>query len=431
MNNFKGIINSKFLIQNCDNTIEYFLCYLLIFIPLTLVSGPFLPDLFLTLIAIYGLYYSIKFNKEVVVIFKVSIFLSTIFFLILILASISSQDPLKYLFGTLTHIRFFFFVIGSYFLLSKYRKDLISLIYFWLLCCFFIVCCDALFQYFVGVNFLLIPFGERLSGFFGKNLVLGSYLSRLLPILCALYFFVKPKEKFYFFIFVFILTNLVVLLSKERAAFLYLIFSDLLFIFLFFKKNIHRVIFFLIMTSIISIFFLFEKKSFYRLYSVTLEQFELKAYTPNILFKYLPYSDDHEEIYHAAIKMIEDDFFTGHGPWSFRDVCENYLSISYLKCSTHPHNTYLQLFAEAGIFGFLFLSALFFYILQKFFKIFFSNYSISSLRYGILFLFLAIIITLWPLIPTGNFFNNWLSVIYFYPIPLLIYLYNLSKTNPN
>jgi len=431
LNNILGIINSKFLIPRCVSKIEYFLCYLLIFIPLTLVSGPFLPDLFLTLIAIYGLYLSIKFNKEVIVNFKIFFFYSIIFFLILILSSILSQDPLKYLFGTFTYIRFFFFVVGSYFLLSKYRKDLISLIYFWLLCCFFIVCCDALFQYFFDKNFLLMPIKERLSGLFGEQLVLGSYLSRFLPILCALYFFVKPKEKFYFFIFVFILANLVILLSKERAAFLYLIFSDLLFIILFLKKNSHRVIFFLIITFFISIFFLLEKNSFHRIYTVTLEQFEKKVYTPNILFKYLPYSDDHEEIYHAAIKMIEDDFLTGHGPWSFRDVCNNYLSISYLKCNTHPHNTYLQLLAETGIFGFLFLFALFCYILLKFFKIFFSNYSISSLRNAILFLFLAIIITLWPLIPNGNFFNNWLSVIYFYPIPLLIYLFNLYKTNPD
>ena len=28
----------------------------------------------------------------------------------------------------------------------------------------------------------------------------------------------------------------------------------------------------------------------------------------------------------------------------------------------------------------------------------------------------AIFINLWPIAPSGNFFNNWLSMIYFYPI---------------
>ena len=269
-----------------------------------------------------------------------------------------------------------------------------------------------------------MPIQQRLSGFFGEQLVLGSYLSRFLPILCALYFFLKPKKNFYFFIFILILTNLVVLLSKERAAFLYLIFSDLLFIFIYFKKNSHRLMFFLIITFLFSIFFLIEKNSFNRLYNVTLEQFETKIYTPNIIFKYLPYSDDHEEIYHAAIKMIEDDFFTGHGPWSFRDACKNYLSSSNLKCSSHPHNSYLQLFAETGFFGFLFLLALFFFILFRFFRIFFIKNPIPSSRFVNLFLLLAVIISLWPLIPTGNFFNNWLSIIYFYPIPLIFYMSN-------
>ena len=429
MSSFRGIIYSKFFLLSCENKIEYFLCYLLILIPLTLVSGPFLPDLFLTLLAFYGLYCSFKFNKEIFVSFKKFIFLFIIFFLILLLSSILSENPTKYLLGTFTHIRFFFFVVGSYFLLSKYRDELIQLIYFWLLCCFFVVCCDAIFQYFFSINFLLMPIEGRLSGLFGEQLILGSYLSRLLPILCALYFFLKPRKNFYFFIFVFILTNLVVLLSKERAAFLYLIFSDLLFIFLLFKKNSHKIIIFSIITFLFSIFFIFEKNSFYRLYNVTLEQFESKLYTPNIIFKYLPYSDDHEEIYHAAIKMIGDDIFTGHGPWSFRDICKNYLSTSHLKCSTHPHNTYLQLFAETGFFGFLFLSVLFFFILFRFFKILLFRNSLNSERFTSLFLLLAVIISLWPLIPTGNFFNNWLSIIYFYPIPLLFYLSNKIMTN--
>ena len=39
-------------------------------------------------------------------------------------------------------------------------------------------------------------------------------------------------------------------------------------------------------------------------------------------------------------------------------------------------------------------------------------------------LFASIYITLWPFIPTGNFFNNWLSVIYFLPVGFLLYNYN-------
>ena len=30
-------------------------------------------------------------------------------------------------------------------------------------------------------------------------------------------------------------------------------------------------------------------------------------------------------------------------------------------------------------------------------------------------------INLWPFIPSGNFFNNWLSILYFYPVGFYLY----------
>ena len=36
-------------------------------------------------------------------------------------------------------------------------------------------------------------------------------------------------------------------------------------------------------------------------------------------------------------------------------------------------------------------------------------------------LLIAVFINLWPLIPTGNFFNNWLSMLYFIPISYYLF----------
>ena len=41
----------------------------------------------------------------------------------------------------------------------------------------------------------------------------------------------------------------------------------------------------------------------------------------------------------------------------------------------------------------------------------------------------AIFVNIWPLIPSGNFFNNWLSMFYFYPIGF--YLYFKFKNEKN
>ena len=46
-------------------------------------------------------------------------------------------------------------------------------------------------------------------------------------------------------------------------------------------------------------------------------------------------------------------------------------------------------------------------------KKYFYNYEICLLG--------SILITLWPIIPTGSFFNNWLSAIYYLPVGILIW----------
>ena len=39
-------------------------------------------------------------------------------------------------------------------------------------------------------------------------------------------------------------------------------------------------------------------------------------------------------------------------------------------------------------------------------------------------LYAALLITLWPLVPTGNFFNNYISIIHYLPIGFLIFSYD-------
>mgnify|MGYP007000106190 CR=1 len=62
------------------------------------------------------------------------------------------------------------------------------------------------FQFFTGANLFGLEINNvRVSSFFGDELIMGSYLSRLFPLLFAL-FLVKPKQKFekYFILIFFI-----------------------------------------------------------------------------------------------------------------------------------------------------------------------------------------------------------------------------------
>ena len=84
-------------------------------------------------------------------------------------------------------------------------------------------------------------------------------------------------------------------------------------------------------------------------------------------------------------------------------------------CTNHPHNSYLQILAEAGFIGFFFLfiplMSIFFIFAKYLFirnsKLYISNTSVCLLSFYLM--------VLWPITTNGNLFGNWLSVMYFLP----------------
>jgi hypothetical protein len=40
-----------------------------------------------------------------------------------------------------------------------------------------------------------------------------------------------------------------------------------------------------------------------------------------------------------------------------------------------------------------------------------------------------VLISLWPLLPSGNFFGNWLNVIYYLPLGFIMYNLNKKKNS--
>ena len=107
-----------------------------------------------------------------------------------------------------------------------------------------------------------------------------------------------------------------------------------------------------------------------------------------------------------------------------------YITLSYNKngCTSHPHNFYLQLLSEIGTVGFMFLFSLFCYFVFLICKSFIQQIlnKRNILTNFQICLLLCFIITLLPMIPNGNFFNNWLSMIMF--LPAGFYIFSLKKT---
>ena len=128
--------------------------------------------------------------------------------------------------------------------------------------------------------------------------------------------------------------------------------------------------------------------------------------------------------------MYLDNKVLGVGVKNFRVFCrdERY-EVSKLSCSSHPHNAYLQILSETGTIGFLFLIMVlltFCFNLFKHLKLkikgkyYFNDFEICILS--------GIAIYLWPIVPTGNIFNNWLNIIMILNLPFLIWSRKLIKT---
>jgi len=170
--------------------------WIIILMPALLISGPFLSDLGLSLVAILFLINSIKNNlKKYYNNYYFKFFF--IFCLILILSSLLSDNTLVSLKNSLFYFRFGIFSLCFWYLLEK-NIFLLKYLFISMLLCFSSLIVDGYIQFLFGKNlFGYALFNDyRVSSFFGSELILGSYLARFFPILFALFILLdQPKKK--------------------------------------------------------------------------------------------------------------------------------------------------------------------------------------------------------------------------------------------
>jgi len=135
------------------------------------------------------------------------------------------------------------------------------------------------------------------------------------------------------------------------------------------------------------------------------------------------YSTDHEGHIKLAFKLFNESKIFGAGPKGFRYYCRtvNYDSDVGI-CSTHPHNITIQIITELGLIGLMFYIFAGCFVLYNFFKLL-INKKYTDQYLSFYAITLGLIINLFPLIPGGNFFNNWISLFLYYNIGFYLYSY--------
>ena len=404
----------KFNVNNFQNLL------ILILIP-SLIIGPLLPELIcimLSLIFLFNLYRN--FNLEFI---NKKIFLAYVLFtILLIIGSIFSKYTRLSLETSIFYFRFIIFSLAFSLILEKNIKTLRLLFLISTITLVFLAV-NIIIQYCFNIDlFGNIPLTPgRYSSLFGTELIAGGFLARFMFLGVIFILFISDinkKYNIYLLFFYLIINTCAIFLSGERTSFFILIINIL--IFSLYLKSFKKIIFILLLCApILGLFFIqINPDAKIRMFNATKEG----VFTDN---KINIFSAVYESHYVVAFNMFKDRPIIGHGVKSFREACKETRYAHYNGCATHPHNFYMQFLAEIGLLGFCFLIGLYFYILFKFVKIFFKKK--NNLDLLKLILYQAVLVNLFPLMPSGNFFNNWMSIVLYIPIALIILFESLNK----
>jgi len=390
---------------------------LIYFIPFFLVFSIFVAELVILSIFLFFVYHQIKKKEFDIFLNKYFIFF-LFFWFYLILNSLLSYDLKLSLSRSLPYIRFgiLFLAIGHMLSLKDFKNNFLKFTLIFLL----LICLDSIIQYLVGKNLLgFEAHVSRISSFFKDELVLGGFLLKMYPIfLISIIYFKKKTSLNTFFIILFIFIYFFsIYLSGERTAFFnFIILNFFLFIILYEKKYTKYLLLFLLILPIIFTYVVKNSNNpILARYLSIKEIFNNK--TPTI------FSENHENHYKSAFKIYKSYPLFGSGLKTFRYVCKK-PEHNPMGCATHPHNIFMLFLSELGFIGIIFYLIVFFYFGARLVKLFIARFNNNNFRNNnpiLTIIIVSMFMSFWPFSPSGNYFNNWMSVLNFLPMGFLIY----------
>ena len=397
---------------------------LITLLPVLLISGPLLSEIAVIFLIIFFFILSSK-QEKIKLISNYAFLIFLLFWLILILTSIINFSSISF-FKSLSYLRFGLFFIAVRFFVEQNNKIFKYLfISLGLIMLFLFI--DGLYQFINIENLFGISSTDhpRTSSVFGDEQVLGSFTVRFLPLFMACYFFyykgkLQPK---YITIAIFLFSLVIIVISGERMSLLFGLFVLVYFSVFLLKRTKLNLIISMITILIITLVISLNVDLKNRIVNQTLNEMGLtsnKTYQKEFAVEKPIYknfylvSPAHQSYFKTAFNMFKDKPFTGHGMKSFRVKCsDKKYRANRVSCATHPHNIYLQLLSETGIVSFFIVLSVFIFFIKNLVLFLFKKKEIEDYK---LCLICCILISIWPLATTGSIFNNWLSIIYFFPL---------------
>ena len=407
---------------------DFFPVLLIVLLPFSLISGPAIPDISLSIL---GLIFIFKSIKDRLYFYYLNYFSYCFFFfyLIILLSGLLSSDPFVSLIEreSLFYFRFYFFSLALCYFSQKYPV-IIKYLAISLLLTIIVIIIDGSVEYFRGISFFGIESAKtRLYSVFRDEPIVGRYISTatLLFVSLMIYYYGYSDNKIILLIFTVLMAGEVfTFMSGERAAFGMIVAFSFGGFILITQRRIERFIFIIISVIFVVTLALNQDRTSARL-SQTINEVQDRE------FIMIAASPVHEQHYNSAVKMFKDNPIIGIGSNLFRHLCseEKYIT-GPQSCTTHPHHYYIQILAENGLLGFIFLLSIFLILSFKlcihFFGLIFKKESLTINDRNLLFyLFLFVVIT--PFLPHGSFYNNWTNVPIF--MGLGIFLSFFIKTN--
>ena len=424
-------------------------------VPVSLITGPALPDISITICTLFFLFNFIIINKDYNFLKDNFFLISVVFWFSIIFISFFAFDKTKSFQDSIIFIRLLILPTIAYFLFLNNEDKIKKTITIIFICVVFVLI-DTLFQFFnysseVGFQKDILGFSSdwygRLTGPFGDELIPGAYVSKFGLLGYLFFLFVKKTKYLNFFEISYLsLIGLVCFASGERMA-LATFFLALFFLLVFLKSK--RFVFFSsIALSIFLITITIIFHPFYNDYKVinsthlhqglTIEKYfdcpedkfkkcsKIISIQPSFIKVLENFnSSAYGEIYKVGLNMFLDNPITGVGISNYQTSC---VSISEYKnmmvnydCASHPHNVYIQWLSEGGIITF----ASFLLLLLSILYLLYYGCNNNIIKYVSI---ACILILFWPIMSTGSLIKNWNGVLTFYIIAICICL-NRVKIN--